>query len=669
MAPVVCRFLRPVIQFMVANPKDDEIAFFRYRNRLMSGVFHSGESGKVRFKISAKESLNVPKENVVLLTGEIARNQGEAKAWLEKVEQWTLTLNLEEVWELIKEENEAWSLVGLADLCLEEGATPLAFAGLLVGLDNSSFFKYSKDGFLALTDEEVAEIRAAEEKESARAEEKGLFQGWLDGQEESVEAKEYVDTWVPRLMDYVLYGDTSVHSRWLAKMVDERVDTKRVFNRLVKEKIWQPDEHLDLIRQEIPISFSEGSVAATKELVIDLNGENRRDLRDLPVYTIDDARTTDMDDGVSLLFREDGSRQLGIHITDVSGLVPVGSVLDLDAYDRISSLYFPDQKLPMLPKTVSSDLGSLTPGDPRLALSLLFEVTGDNSLGDAELVPSIVESRGKLSYEEVDGILDDPADPRHSQMQSLHSVAEAHWMERLHEGAIDVDHPERRILVSDSGDVEVSLQTQNSASNLLVSELMVLANVAIARFCNDNDIPVVYRVQQAPDLSGVEEVENSVLRRYRVLRQMSMASLSEEPGLHGGLGVSSYCQATSPLRRFADLAVQRQVMAFLRGQPPPYGAEEIRSMLFQAGEQLRDIIRLERKRERYWLYKYLQKFVGETFEGMVLDVSDRELRVEVLAYAFQTRVKPARNVTPGERVEIKLVKSDPWEDSITFSLV
>ena len=92
-------------------------------------------------------------------------------------------------------------------------------------------------------------------------------------------------------------------------------------------------------------------------------------------------------------------------------------------------------------------------------------------------------------------------------------------------------------------------------------------------------------------------------------------------------------------------------------------------MLFQTGEQLRDIIRLERKRERYWLYKYLQRFVGQSFEAMVLDVLDRELHVEVLAYAFQTRIKSTRQVTPGESIEIRLAKVDLWEDTVSFSLI
>jgi exoribonuclease-2 len=376
-----------------------------------------------------------------------------------------------------------------------------------------------------------------------------------------------------------------------------------------------------------------------------------------------------MDDGVSLVFREDGTRQLGIHITDVTSLVPFGSVLDQEAYERGSSLYFPDLKVPMLPNLLSSDLGSLSPDAPRLALSMLFEVGRDDSLGQVELVPSVVQSRGKLSYEQVDEILENPGDPRHSEMKSIHGIAEAHWMERLQAGAIDVEHPDRRILVGEEGDVSVELLSNNSASNLLVSEMMVLANVAIARFCDENEIPVVYRVQKAPDLSKVAEEENEILRRYRVLRQMSRANLSEEPGLHGGLGVSPYCQATSPLRRFADLAVQRQLMAFLQDEPLPYSAEEVRTKLLQSGEQLRTQIQLERKRERYWLYKHLQDQKGQSFEALVLDVLDRELHVEVVDYAFQTRIKPARPVEPGDRIEIKLVRSDPWEDTISFTQI
>jgi exoribonuclease-2 len=193
-----------------------------------------------------------------------------------------------------------------------------------------------------------------------------------------------------------------------------------------------------------------------------------------------------------------------------------------------------------------------------------------------------------------------------------------------------------------------------------------MANVAVARFCREQGIPVVYRTQEPADLSDLGEVENEVVRRRRVLRRMRPAQMSPEPDLHGGLGVELYCQASSPLRRYADLSVQRQIVSHLLGDPLPYDGEAIQSVLYQAEERMREITRLERRRERYWLTKYLTRFEGEQFEGVVLDARERAMNVEVLEYGLSVDVRPIRPVEPGETVTLRLGRCDPWADMITF---
>ena len=376
-----------------------------------------------------------------------------------------------------------------------------------------------------------------------------------------------------------------------------------------------------------------------------------------------------MDDGVSVLIRTDGTMQVGVHVTDVAGLVPLDSETDREAASRVSSLYFPDRKIPMFPETLSSDLGSLRPDAPRLALSQLFDVSADGAVECVEIVPSVVRCREKLSYEAVDGILEEPSHSLHGDLSALHGVAEWHCIERLQNGAIDVEHPNRRIRIAADGNVECSLQDGRSPANLLVSEMMVMANVATARYCRDEDIPVVYRVQTAPDLADFSDVENEVLRRYRVLRRMRRASMSLTPELHGGLGVAAYCQSTSPLRRYTDLAVQRQVAARLLDQPLPYDIERIRRVVFETEERMRSLIRIERRRERYWLLRYLQGRIGDVFEAVALEARDRTLRVEVLDLAFQTEIRTPVNVAPGDSLSVRLGHCDPWLGHVAFSPV
>ena len=650
---------------------ENEIAFFRYRNRLMAGVCLSSRGGKLRFATARKETMTTPVENVLLRTGETADDWTGAAEWMARAEEQSAGIDLEDTWELLRDDADAWTVDELADLYFNGNVTAHQRAALLVYLEQNLYFEAERrgDGYRALSEEEVRARQAAVVRQAARVEERARFRRWLrEGREEPTES---VEGWVDRLKDYVLRYERSVHADWVERMAGARVDPHTVFNRLVRDGVWGPDEHLDLIRADVPVDFPEVVIEALDGLRLSplLEDGRRRDFTNLAVYAIDDAATTDMDDGVSVLMRPDGTRQIGVHITDVAGLVPLDSQADREAASRVSSLYFPDRKIPMFPETVSSDLGSLRPGAPRLALSQLFDVSTDGSVECVEIVPSVVRCREKLSYEAADGILADPSHALHGDLSELQTVAEWHCIERLQNGAIDVEHPNRRIRITDNGDVQVSLQDGRSPANLLVSEMMVMANTAMARFCRDRDIPVVYRVQAAPEPADFSDAENEVLRRYRVLRRMRRASISLTPEPHGGLGVDAYCQATSPLRRYTDLAVQRQVGAYLLDQPLPYDNERIQRVVFESEERMRNLIRIERRRERYWLFRYLQDRVGRVFEAVVLDTRERTLRVEVLDFAFQTDIRASADVAPGDTVSVRLGRCDPWPGEISFSPV
>ena len=175
-------------------------------------------------------------------------------------------------------------------------------------------------------------------------------------------------------------------------------------------------------------------------------------------------------------------------------------------------------------------------------------------------------------------------------------------------------------------------------------------------------------MQQSPDVSDIAPTEVALLHRYRVLTQMRPAASSLTPGPHGALGVGCYCQATSPLRRFLDLIAQRQFAAALTGRPLPYSAEDLKTLGPRVDERVRLIGRLERRRERYWLYRYLERFRGQVFEALVLDVWERNCKVEVLDYALQIDVRPTRAVTPGENVPVRLSRVDAWADEIAFAM-
>ena len=651
--------------------QENEIVFFRYRSRLLAGICHSTSGGKIRFSTPGQGSVSVPAENVLLATDATAADAREAAKWWDAAVADGEGIDLEEIWDLVREEGEAWPLEGLSELYHDGEATPKQLAALLVHLEDSRYFEGCETAYRPLSEDEVAERREAEAREAARAEERLRFRRWFNDRDDAVDVQDAAAAWLARLQDYVLQGEKSTHAQWVRRMAGEEVNARRVFRRLVDEGVWDADEHLDLMRKGVPIDFSGAVLRAADTVSVEdlLNDTRRRDLTSVPVVTIDDSHTTDRDDGLSIVWDDDGTCRVGIHITDVATLIPGGSELDQEALNRVSSLYFPDRRIAMFPPAISEGIGSLHPDVPCLALSVCLEVADDGSVGDAEIFPSIIRCAEKLTYEEADAALEDAAHPLHLALGGLRRVAQTHCGKRLRDGAISLERTERVVRVAPDGEITVATRVRTSPANFLVSEFMIMANVAIARFCQQQGIPTVYRSQVAPDFSDLEETDNEILNRYRILRRMKPASVSLDPEAHGGLGVDLYCQASSPLRRYPDLAIQRQVLAALMGDPLPYDAEGIQDVLFQADERIREIGRLEGRRERYWLYRYLERSIGETFEAVVLDSWGRGSLVEIVEYGLRADVKPAAPVAEGDAIVVRLTRTDPWGDSVQFTHV
>jgi exoribonuclease-2 len=647
-------------------PRENEIVLFRYRNRLLAGVCLQVSRTKVRFAVSSKESVSVPLENMLLPTEQMAESKNEASKWQELMEKESQDIGLEELWTLVSEEEGVWSFEELAGLYFSDEVSPQQQATFVLALERGDYFQPDGRGFRALDAETIAVRGAETQKEEAREVDRLEFVSWFTTGLGEPEAG-----WISRIQDVVLNGEHSKETRWLERMMGEAVTPKRAFDRLVTQGIWDRHVFLDLSREAIETQFSQAALASVQDIAFDdlLADASREDLRHVDAVTIDDASTKDMDDAVSVQFFEDGTCQIGVHITDVAALIPIGSVLDEEASQRAASLYFADQKIPMLPAELSEGMGSLQPGKDRLAISMLCHVDHEGQLGETQFLRSVIRCREKLSYDVADAILDEPTHPRYPMLNALFQVGEQLLINRIDAGALSVANLNRRVEVTPEGEVSVSIQTRHSRADLLVSELMVFANAEVGRWCAAQAVPVFYRVQQAPDISEVEPTENERLHRYRVLKQMRPAASSLTPGTHGGLGVTAYCQATSPLRRYLDLITQRQMAGFLSGQTLPYSEDELNALSEGNTDRLRTIGRLERQRERYWLCRYWTALRGQTFDALVLDVWSRNCKVEVVDFAWQADVRVSRDVTPGEMISVRLNRVDDWDLEISFAMV
>jgi len=440
------------------------------------------------------------------------------------------------------------------------------------------------------------------------------------------------------------------------------------FRLLVRLGVWQEDEDLDLYRQEVPLEFSPEALVLARHLSqsppLDRYATCRQDLTRLDVMTIDGERTRDYDDALSLEEVPDGWR-LGIHIADVSAHVLPQTRLDLEAQERGTSIYLPERRLPMLPEELSEDTVSLLANQERLALSFLVTLGADAEIRDWEIVPSLIKVARRLTYHEVDALL-----TQDRQLAPLFRLTRRLKERRLARGGYELKLPEVWVTFTPQGEIQVVVEDQETASHQLVGEAMVLANSLASQFLAEHGVPAIYRGQPDPREPIDPSHDKSLLELWQDRRRLSRVVMELAPSPHWGLGLPCYTFATSPIRRYLDLVIHRQLLAVVSGQPPVYQPEDLDQILSTIEPAMRRSGQLKTRRLRYWLLKHLSSRIGQKLEALVLDKTPHRYRLilpDILLELFMTAPASVK-LFPGDTVLVRLDRVNPREDQIKVSL-
>ena len=654
------------------------------------------ESSRVRVAVRRKKEARLPAERIILSTQVFAEGDEQVAEFRNQSEDIASEVDISELWEVVSDEQVAYAFDDLADLYWGADTTPTQQVALLLCLDRDSlYFEDGKSGYTPRAPDAVEETLARRNRQAQQAAEADDLVVHLQRGVLPAALTPHQKMLIDSLREYAAFGDDYTRSALvkalLNKMERSTGNLQRLaFNVLVNCGEFAPDEPIELVRDDIATEFSDDALAAA-EIINEttlLDDLDRTDLTALPTFTIDDADTQDRDDALSLerLETMDGAPKtyrLGIHITDAGALIPQGSLLDEEADRRMASLYTPDRKIPMLPTAVSHDKGSLEAGKRRAAVSLLADINADGEIIGFEVKPSVIVSDAALSYDEANSAISDSEHAYHGMLASLHTLTEALKRKREAAGAVGIDRAELLIKVVSPDNVDVKVVQRNSPAREMVAECMVLCNSLLASFCTERDIPALYRSQTAPDLSdlgsglppGVEIGEDGPLRQYLMMRRFAPADTRTAPAPHGGLGVPAYIQATSPLRRYPDMVMQRQITHYLSTGEPLYSVEDITSVAGRADMQLRAMGKLEDERRRYWLLKFfklrLEKTPDDeeaaTFKAVVLENQPRRsAMLELGNYPFRVRARLPDAILPGEPVVLRLHSVDLWEKRANF---
>lgn len=420
---------------------------------------------------------------------------------------------------------------------------------------------------------------------------------------------------------------------------------------------------------------------AAPDHVSEAETEGRRDLRELPLITIDGEDARDFDDAVLCEPRAGGGWRLHVAIADVSHYVRPGSALDDEAVQRGTSAYFPNRVVPMLPEALSNGICSLNPDVDRLCMVCEMSLDERGKVKRSKFYTAVMRSHARLTYNQVWRILSDPGCRERDQYQrllpaieSLYDMYQAMRSLRERRGALDFESQEVYFRFADDGDVAEIVPYERNDAHKIIEECMIAANVEAARFLDRNDLPGMYRVHSPPQLKRYEELTGYLaelglrLPRYErlepqhiaqllekvkerpdgqmvqamLLRAQSLAAYESGNDGHFGLALKAYAHFTSPIRRYPDLVVHRAIRKAIDKSKGARRAEtDMAELAAHCSMTERRAEEASRDVDERLKCRYLASHVGESFEGVVTGVTSFGLFVELA----ETRISGLVHVT------------------------
>lgn len=461
--------------------------------------------------------------------------------------------------------------------------------------------------------------------------------------------------------------------------------------------------------------------------------KDREDLRETPLVTIDGEDSRDFDDAVYAEPRRGGGFRLVVAIADVSHYVAAETALDLEAFERSTSTYFPGYVVPMLPETLSNGICSLNPNVERLCLTCDMSISASGEVTRARFYPAVMRSHARLTYKRVwQALGEKDADARAEladvlpQLEILHKLYKVLARARKARGAIEFESTEVKFILGKDGQVAALGGEPRNDAHKLIEECMIAANVQAAKFLERKRIPALFRVHASPPVTKYEDLReflhayklslpaqdevtpadyNALLRKVRdrpefelvqsvLLRSMALAVYLPENQGHFGLALDAYAHFTSPIRRYPDLLVHRAIHHALAGGKRSdylYPPARMSAMATHCSQRERRAEEAERDVDDRYKCAWMEKHIGEVFEGKISGVTSFGLFVDIEPWRVSGLVHvsqlgtdyfhfdPVRHQMQGERsgqvfqlgdtVKVQAVRASMEDRKIDFRLV
>ena len=417
------------------------------------------------------------------------------------------------------------------------------------------------------------------------------------------------------------------------------------------------------VRQVFPEDVIKEAKKVSEEGIHELELKRRKDLRDLPIITIDGSDAKDLDDAVYAEKLNDNEYKLGVHIADVTHYVKEDRRLDKEALKRATSIYITDRVIPMLPKELSNGVCSLNPGEDKLTLSVEMIINNDGKVIDYKIFESIMNNKYRMTYDDVTEILENKDEELIEKYKNIVPMLKV--MEELSlilrrkrdlRGAIDFEFPERKIITDETGKAIDVTKYERKTSNKIIEEFMLVCNETVAEHYYWLNMPFVYRVHEDPDeekmyefikfihnfgytlkgndvhpkelqqlLDKIKNTKEESLINTMMLRSLKKAIYSPDSSTHFGLAAQYYCHFTSPIRRYPDLQIHRIIKGQINGRYSEEALQKLFERTAMVAEQSSKMERVadevERDTDKIKIAEFMSDKIGEEYEGVISGVT------------------------------------------------
>lgn len=586
----------------------------------------------------------------------------------------TEKIPLADIWELASEEDQSsFPPDFLAELYFGGDLSDDQSAAFLRAVFRDRFFfKYKNEKVTVHTPEQVEQLRHQHQKEQEKEEIlttgalnlQALYQG------KPVNAEQWPDqdrilAWIS---EFVLFGSDAPEADMVRQLL-KKADLNRpqdAHKLLIKSGVWTKDENIPLLKAEQPVEFTPELMAHALSITeptadVLLADSKRKDFRDLDIFTIDGTSTRDYDDALHVEQLDNGDIRVGVHISDVSHFVSAKDPLFAEAMERATSLYFPEGQIPMVPRELSQGVFSLIKDRVRPAISFLIRLSPEAEILSSKIVPSVIRVKRRLSYSEVDRIMEEDAD-----LRLLNTLRKKLRLQRVERGALLLSFPDVNMYVNNQGEVTIHLTPQDSPARNLISEFMILANGVAADYLTAQEAPGLFRSQPPPRKRLISGVQNSLQDIACQRRFLSRGELTVHPKPHSGLGLNSYTTVTSPIRRFLDMVIQMQISHMIHGKGILFSADECKNFAGTIQQKLGRANTVRQQRHRYWILRYLEARVDELVSALVVSHGPKRINLILLDCLFDIDLPPNPSfpVEPGDTVKVHIVRANAQENTL-----